>query len=57
MKDTMHIFHDTATFVLPILIGGNHLAEVSIGAVDELGIEERIGFGVDGIEIEFAIRE
>jgi len=56
MKNAVNIFHNTTTFILPIIIGGDHLAEVGVGAVDELGIEEGIRFGVDGVEVEFAIR-
>ena len=57
MKNAVNIFHNTTTFVFPIVIGGDHLAEVGVGAVDELGVEKGIRFGVDGIEVEFAIRE
>ena len=57
MKNAIQIFHNTTTFVFPIVVGGDHLAEVCIGTVDELGVEESIRFGVDGVEVEVAIWE
>ena len=57
MKNTVNILHNTATFVFPRFVGGDHLAEVGIGTVDELGVEERIGFDMDGVEVKFTIRQ
>ena len=57
MKDAIQIFHNTTTFVFPLVVGGDHLTEVGVGAVDELGIEKSIGFGVDGVEVKVTIGE
>ena len=57
MKDAIQIFHNTTTFVLPLVVGGDHLTEVGVCAVDELGIEKSIGFGVDGVEVKVTIGE
>ena len=57
MKNAIQIFHNTTTFVFPIVVGGDHLTEVGIGTVDEFGVEESIWFGVNGVEVEIAIRE
>ncbi len=55
MKNAIQIFHNTTTFVFPIVVGGDHLTEVGVGTVDELGVEKSIGFGMDGVEVEVAI--